>query len=376
MDLDQFLNTYVEECKELLESMEQRLLELDDGEADVEELNAIFRCIHSIKGGAGAFGFTDLESFTHKVEFLLDDLRDCKFNVTQDIIDSLLQSVDVTHRLLDASQKKEKPNIESLAELTERIIAFSSKGGEAVLSTTEDVASLPKTEVEVAPKDGSSRDKDVVSYNLYSISFVPEKSLLANGSEPLLLLKDLKKLGFIEVYANGFSIPKFLEIDIENCYTSWNIELISDHPIEDIREVFEFVEDECDLAIEEFGNAEPPREWLLEQGKQSSDVVGQAPQEQEQSKQDEPVVVPSSEGKNSSNDKQISNQNEDKDSTSETDNAVKDKKDGKAKNGVASSSTSSIRVDIDKVDNLVNMVGELVITQAMIMEQAKKSFFR
>lgn len=372
MDLDQFLNTYVEECKELLESMEQRLLELNDGEADVEELNAIFRCIHSIKGGAGAFGFTDLESFTHKVEFLLDDLRDCKFNVTQDIIDSLLQSVDVTHRLLDASQKKEEPNIENLAELTERIIAFSSSGGETALSAIENVAPLQKTEVDVAPRGGSSHNKDVVSYNLYSISFVPEKNLLANGSEPLLLLKDLKKLGFIEVYANGFSIPKFLEIDIENCYTSWNIELISDHPIKDIKEVFEFVEDECDLAIEEFGNAEPPREWLLEQGKQSTTVAGQIVQEQDQGKQgDAPMVASSDEGKNNIDNKLSNNQDENRDATNETDNIVKDKKDEKTKKGVSSSGTSSIRVDIDKVDNLVNMVGELVITQAMIMEQAK-----
>lgn len=106
---DQFKDTYFNECFELLSSMEEKLLDIDlSVGADLEELNAIFRCIHSIKGGGGAFGLDEIVAFTHIAEALLDVMRDGKVPATQSAIDALLRSVDVTSQMIRLA-KENKP---------------------------------------------------------------------------------------------------------------------------------------------------------------------------------------------------------------------------------------------------------------------------
>jgi len=127
--LDQFKDTYIIESFELLAEMEEMLLGLDEGEADVEDLNAIFRCAHSIKGGGGAFGFNKLVEFTHIVEFLLDDMREGKIAVTQHIIDALLKSVDVISSLVSAAQENKELDDGFGNELAEKLKIISEGGG-------------------------------------------------------------------------------------------------------------------------------------------------------------------------------------------------------------------------------------------------------
>ena len=107
--LDQFRATYITECYELLGEMETRLLGLDAHQADTEQLNAIFRCAHSIKGGSGAFGLDYITHFTHALEALLDAMRSGTIPATAEVVDALLESVDVVSKMVQAAEHNETP---------------------------------------------------------------------------------------------------------------------------------------------------------------------------------------------------------------------------------------------------------------------------
>ena len=122
VSLDQFKQTFLTECAELLVEMEGRLVDLTPANADSEKLNAIFRCAHSIKGGAGAFGLTYITNFTHVLEALLDLMREGKLQPTHEAVDALLKSVDVVTRMVEAAER-------TLCVNTERRFVSGYSGG-------------------------------------------------------------------------------------------------------------------------------------------------------------------------------------------------------------------------------------------------------
>lgn len=320
-DLDQFKATYITESFELLEEMEEKLLGLDEGEVDVEELNAIFRCAHSIKGGGGAFGFNQLVEFTHVVEFLLDAMREGKITATQDITDALLKSVDVISQLISAAQEgKNLPDdfgsglvkeLKKICELADRPIADK------------------KTE------DKKTQKSDAKEVGLYKIKFIPRKNLFASGNEPLLIIRELKKLGDVSAKVDYSCIPHISDIDPEDCYMEWQMEISTDKDTDEVKEVFEFVEGECELEIFEFGAVSLSSNKEEKAEEDFGGVFDGAMEALSGEKQKSQEIKP-----------EIAEVNKQK-----------------------IQAVTSIRVDIEKVDNLVNMVGELVITQAMISQQ-------
>lgn len=336
-DLDQFKSTYITECFELLEDMEERLLNLEEGATDKDALNAIFRCAHSIKGGAGAFGFNRLVGFTHVAEFLLDALRESKIAVTQDVIDALLKSVDIISQLVTAARDGKDLGNDFGMDLENALNNMCSGGA----------SPAPKAAVKAVEQKSSAKKE----FCFYDIKFVPKRRLFASGNEPLLIIRELKKLGDVKAKPDFNKIPEISGFDPEECYMSWSIEVTTDQGLAKIKEAFEFVEDECDLKIEEFGAitmpAAPAKKDLADEDEFGGIFVGAieslnnpAPVAAVQA----PVVAAPAEAK-----------------------PAEAKKDDGAKTQVV----DSIRVDIDKVDNLVNMVGELVITQAMLSQQTK-----
>ncbi|MCP1325804.1 Hpt domain-containing protein, partial [Halomonas sp. 707D4] len=110
MDIADFFDTFFEEAEELLADMEQHLLELDVDDPDSEQLNAIFRAAHSIKGGAGTFGFNVLQKTTHILENLLDSARKGELVLRADLVDTFLEAKDIMHQQLDAYRNEEEPD--------------------------------------------------------------------------------------------------------------------------------------------------------------------------------------------------------------------------------------------------------------------------
>ncbi len=314
IDMSQFHQVFFEESFEGLDIMETGLMDLDLGAADTEEINTIFRAAHSIKGGAGTFGFTDVASFTHVMETLLDEMRDGTREVTRKAVDLLLVSVDCLREMLSAVDAEEEIDQDRTKKLQNDLETILAEGSEASENTA------------VVVESGT---ENVVSGGVWSISFRPHSHLFKTGNDPVRMFRELELLGELTSKVETSKIPPFSEFDPEESYLSWEISLKSDCSEAEIQEIFEWVDEDCDLKIIQAAadkNEEPPQSLVVEASK--AEVVTKAVVEK----------VP----------------------------AIKKKT---AKN--TGNESSSIRVGTDKIDALINMVGELVITQSMLSQMSE-----
>jgi two-component system, chemotaxis family, sensor kinase CheA len=303
--LAQFRKTYFEECAELLDALQSNLELLSNGNEDDDTLHAIFRSVHSIKGGAGAFGCTDLVAFSHTFESLLDALREHKVAATPDVRQLLLRASDALADIVNAARLEQQLPADFGADIRG---AMQEALQGAVDSLEESPAPAPGVPAASSP---------VLGENRYRIVFRPHTEMLKKANEPILLVRQLRKLGDLKIAANLSRLPDLSAIDPEAAYLSWTFTLETAVPPSTIHEVFEFVEDDCDLKIEldQIAAATP----VAEQTIGGSDTGGGAA-----------VALAAA---------------------------------------PPSVATQSVRVDVDKVDRLVNLVGELVISQAMLTEQ-------
>ena len=200
--MDEFKQIFFTECAELLVDMEERLLKLEEGVTDKEQLNAIFRCAHSIKGGSGAFGLDAIMQFTHVLEALLDKMRDGILLPTRESIDTLLKSADIVTQMLAAAQEGRAVAQDFGAEIKARLKSLADGGQVA------DVAISLKT-------------PEIVAEQHYTISFKPHEELFASGNDPLLILRELARLGATEITADSSRVPPLEEISPTQCYLSW-----------------------------------------------------------------------------------------------------------------------------------------------------------
>lgn len=332
IDLEQFHQVFFEESLENLDVVEQALVEINiDDDVDSEVINSIFRAAHSIKGGSGTFGFSEVTEFTHLIETLLDQVRDGDRKLTQELVDALLKSCDCLRDWFDSLQAKQPVD----AEIAKPLVAIF----EAMLSGESAGASddSEKDEKILSEKDEDITTDTVEKDQKWIIDFIPQPGILLTGNEPLRLFRQLEKMGELKVSVNIESIPEFNMITVDECYISWQLELITGEPKEEIAEIFEWVIDECSLNIQSQSNTKPAEDT-------SSEPTPVADTLEE--KNTEVVSDSSAENK-----------------TDEKPNSA-----GAVAKKPAASAASSIRVGIDKVDNLINLVGELVITQSMLSE--------
>lgn len=315
VDLSQFIPSFLEESFEGLELMESGLLNLEPG--DNEVIHSIFRAAHSIKGGAGTFGFENVTDFTHLVETLLDEMRDGRREITKEDTEILLESVDCMRLLIEAARDGEDYDSDKIEKTSKRLTVTLGEGaGQALISESE--------------KASQDTEKSV-----YEIKFVPEHCLAKTGNDPLFLFNALTELGRLSIAANTSELPALTDIDPQELYLSWQLTLESDANEDDIKEIFEWVEDECLLEITQQETSKPEVEPKISE---------QAPEE--------PVNQPQ---------RKVDLEKTDV----STNSAEQDKSKVKSK---AKSDVGSIRVGVDKVDSLINLVGELVITQSMLSE--------
>ncbi len=340
IDISQFLDTFYEESFEGLDTMETELLGLNPGEADTESINTIFRAAHSIKGGSGTFGLMNVADFTHVLETLLDEMRDGRRDVTQPAVDLMLASVDVLREMLTALRNSEEVDTVRVAEVHDQLEALLK--GES--------ASVGDSAVDGAVAGGNDvAETSTVGWN---IGFKPLAHLFKTGNDPVRIIKELSELGPIKANADLSSLPEFDLLDPEECCLAWQIELLGDATEEQVKDVFAWVDEDCELVIEAIvsGVSEEP---------EAADIVPEVistpePVVEEPVVNIEPVPEPAPVS--------MSVEEEAKPASVV---AVKKPVSTTAKKGPAAES-GSIRVGIDKVDALINMVGELVITQSML----------
>ena len=331
VDLSQFHQVFFEESFEGLDVMESELLDMDPSDVDDETVNNIFRAAHSIKGGAGTFGFMPVSEFTHVVETLLDEIRAGKRSMEPRYVDLFLQSVDCLRGMLSDMQDGNEPETERPAELR-----------------TEFETILGMAQEEQSAEDASAGGQDAG----WIIDVKPHTDLLITGNEPFRMFRELQELvgeGNLEVLANTDDIPELTSLNPEDCTIHWRLTVTAATPVEEIKAIFEWVEDECDLTYTPLAG-------------DSANAEAAASSDDAASSGDAALVAPVADAGAAESTAPAASAVQSE--ASPADKPVKAAKAPKASKKTAES--SSIRVSIDKVDSLINMVGELVITQSML----------
>ncbi|MGJ8529930.1 chemotaxis protein CheW [Maritalea sp.] len=444
-ELDEFKATYFDECSELLTELEEQFMAIEEGDRDPERLNAVFRAIHSIKGGAGAFGFTGLVSFAHSFETLLDFVRDGRIELNPEVLKLCISSSDLVADFVSAAQDERELEEGYGAEQKAAFDALCNPDGEGgehstddfdieftpvmvgagteASSTEEDVFDNPPlisgddTDLGAALSDAEDEfpDSDITfvddspageTTDAWTLTFTPLPALFERANDPLLLFRELAIVGESNVVAEIREIPELDQFEPFQPYCKWIITLKGDDVTEErIREVFEFVEGDCEIEITPPGTAiepvaaslvgnleeiEPTQAAPIEDAKLedtsskeagADDAGDEAPSFADLAGElgvdmNKPDVAEEEDDTAQGSDAQASDE-----ATPElalADIPAAEPTPAPAvvvNNAVAKPKTNekppvqSIRVDLDKVDRVVNMVGELVITQSMLTQQ-------
>jgi two-component system, chemotaxis family, sensor kinase CheA len=326
LDLAQFHDAFFDESFEALDTMEAALLKLNVGAPDAETINTIFRVAHSIKGGSATFGFADVASFTHTCETILDELRGNRMQVTRYITDLLLKSVDIMREMLRAVQHKTPIDAQRVADLQFDLeLAIAQKNSPAVAAPAP-TQSLPR----LAGEGSEGAVSTPSAAHRWRINFRPYPQLFVHGNDPLRMLRELADLGDLRVLVAAQNLPALRELDPEACYLSWELTVDTDATREVIEQVFDWAEGDCDLKIldESAAAAAAPS------------AKPAPPPVVMETKAPEPVRHAAAENAEA------------------------------PKQGLGDG--SSIRVSTEKIDELMNTVGELVITQSMLTQLGAK----
>lgn len=324
INIDQFKAKFVEESTDNIREMEESLLLLENNKDNKEIIERIFRAMHSIKGGGAMFGFNRLSEFTHYLETIFDGVRNGKTEVSTELITLTFSAIDQITRLLKIGDNLSDHDLENFNSFIKKFETFMNEKSKA-----ESNANDPVKEKKNMKDDGENN-------KTYLVTFIPKVELLENGTNPLFLLDDIHAMGQAITIAFTDKIPEIEELKPDSCYTNWQIIISTSKSINEMKDVFIFVEDECVLNIDQVAETSiidsPELKKLVEQAifdkkmLTINEVQGC-------------IKVVS----------QIKDQNKAK--------TVDPSKDHKI---------SSIRVSSNKIDELVTLVSELVITQSQL----------
>ncbi len=380
--------TFFQECDELLADLESGLLELEGGGGDIETVNAVFRAVHSVKGGAGAFGLEPLVRFAHVFETTLDEMRSGRLATEPAAVKVMLRAADILADHVSAARGQGTVDEAGSLRLVAELKGLCG-GGAAEVENGEEVV-MVDTEVE---DDGfgdfdftpvlveiEAPAPETAAAPTWRIGFKPSSAMYAKANETALLLRELDRIGSCAVALNTDALPDFDALDPEGSYFTWTIDIETDQGEAAIREVFEFVEDDCDItveapsasapapldipepapelappaapvAVEEPAAADGDVMALLERAKlaaaelQAAAPAAAAPRA---AATPAPVAAPT---------------------PTPASAALHPADGGDAKTAAG----TTIRVDLERVDRLIDLVGELVINQAMLTQRVGES---
>ncbi len=300
--LERFKTMFLDECDEHTRTLERTLSALQRGARSQELVDDAFRAVHSIKGGAGMFGFQRIVPFAHIFETVLDGIRIGKIEITEGLMTTALRTTDCLSDLILAAGS----NTDLAAGYENNMIGALARLAGINLNTT---SSEPAEATPNAGEDSAPGETERLN-----IRFYPHPGLLKRANEPLFIVRQLQELGSLTVTADISALPPFAQLQPADAYIGWTFELETARGHAAVRDIFQFVEDDCDLSITRAEPAATP-EKAAEQ-----DVIHH----------DMPMAEPM---------------------------------------------TSTIRVDIDRIDRLVNLAGEIAISQALVAQLIDQSLF-
>lgn len=338
------VNAFKEEAREILTELESLLLELNESPSDMELINRIFGAFHTIKGTGSMFGFEAMVSFTHQVESALKYVRHGLVKVTPELVSLGLAARD---KALDLLADDGLPLDDKARSIIDGFRRLCGEIGEEELA--EEGYFLEDK------KEGSAFPVT------YRICFKPAKDIFLTGTNPLLFLRELREMGDYGVTARLGAIPLLGELDPEKCYVFWDIVLTTDRPEQEIRDVFMFVEETCEIVItpvyEHSSHDEDDYkkigEILLDRGDISPQELSAALDSRKMIGE----ILVDAEIVDSENVEAV---------LAEQEHVRKMLKREREK------TMTSMRVDSSRIDNLVDLVGELVTVQARLTQRAAR----
>ncbi len=392
------------ECEELLEALQDGLSAMDGGETDGETINVCFRAVHSMKGGAGAFGLDQLVRFAHRYETVMDEVRSGRLAPDRDAMQLFFRAADVLSDLVRASRdgaETDDGEIESVLGELEALIGTEALAEEA--AEDEATADFQPMTLAIGLDGPPALPEPVTAETGYRIRFAPHAALFASGNEPLHIIGALGRLGTLKVTADLSDIPDIEALEPEGAYLAWDIIVDSEAGQDDLREVFDFVDGICTLDIQGSvagASALPALDELPPTIDDSGAAVAAAATRASTAPSPAPVVAPSASpreatrsprpritlgepgeaGAETTSAPDTSEPSETAPGNPDTRTALATAKDAEQQAGRPRKSAppaqapnttqpkATVRVDLDRVDRLVNLVGELVINQAMLSQ--------
>ena len=337
-DSDEFISIFLSEANEIVEGLENDLVLLEDNKSDEDLLNKIFRSAHTLKSSAGTVGFTTMSELNHVAENLLEKVRSGKLDVTPQMITVLLEFLDTVKLMLQniVDGVGEADGVTNIESLKAKIKAIA-EGNDINTVSVEKKEEAPKTEEK--PKEES---KASPSNNMFHIEMIFKPSIFDNGIDPLMFLNDLKAIGTVSNLKIDISnVPAISDLeDPYACYTQFSLDIETASTIEQVQNIFLFVIDDNDINITE------KVEEKVEETKAAEEKVEEKAEEKAEEKHEE-----------------------DKKEEAHDDKAKENKAAPASKpTGTKVQAPSTVRVDIRKLDSLMNLIGELVIAQSRIMQ--------
>lgn len=346
--LEQLSSVFFDEANELLDNLEEQLLALSDNNGDPETIAAVFRAMHTIKGSSAMFGFNEISTFTHEAESAMDQVRNGVIPVTPELIDLLLKTRDHIRSLLDAgAEVSEEVHKSSEALILEFKVYVQSHGGNA----TETASSVKKIEPKKADENTAT----------WRIKFRPSSTIMQNGTRPELLIKELTELGTATVVPFYNDLPVLSEMDSELCYFSWDVILTTTKTKNDIEDVFIFLDSESKIEVEKIdllpGENNKIGEILVSRKDVSQDDVDEILKAK---KQLGLMLV----------EKKIVSEEQVRSALAEQQHLKSLSPNGQVQNQAAA---ATLRISSLKLDQLVDLVGELVTFNARLDQEAIKT---
>lgn len=346
---DKHREAFKEESRELLSELETSLLELEERPDDADLVGRVFRAMHTIKGSGAMFGFEAVSAFTHDVETVFDLVRNGSIRVTKELIDLTLAARDHIRSMLDASEGEPEVDKDKAC----RIISSLRKFIPDLAATVKGEHFLPP--VVVVPQSERA-DREIT----FRIHFRPPRDIAFRGMDPIGLLNELSYLGECTITARTQDVPSLDELNAESCYLYWDVILTTSEGVNAVKDVFLFIQDDAEVKIDIIKNPvdgtdagqKKLGEILVERGEVTPEIVQKGLSAQKRFGQ---VLVEMGALEADEVTSALAEQRHLK--------AQQDKKQ-------AADSASSIRVSSDKLDKLVDLVGELVTLQSLLSQTA------
>jgi len=374
------------ECEELLESLQDALVSMDEGDHDNETINVVFRAVHSIKGGAGAFGLDALVAFAHRYETVMDEVRSGRMDVTPDAMRLFFAAADLLSDHVAAARdggpipagaEEVLQELEALmggpaaiAEQEEEVTDFQPMGLSLELDMDFDFGSPPDATEELPTQKPG-----------WQIRLTPQSGLYASGNEILQVLKQLSALGPCETEIDTARLPALAAIDPEQAYLSWTVRLMAPVAEDEVRDIFDFIEDVCEIDItplddgadEEIDSAE---ETAPGAAPVASSDIALPPADLTSEPADTSAIAPAVAAPSAPAADAGTPAEAVADAPAPAPAAAAPAKRAAkpaASGGGGEHASATVRVDLERIDRLVNLVGELVINQAMLSQSVAEA---